>query len=58
MKIRQEVRAFAAGELPADHPGDGPPARTRDFAKLQNQDSAGFIAAEEVERHGGNETGV
>ncbi len=32
MKITQEVREFAAGELLKDHPGDGSPARTREFA--------------------------
>ncbi len=49
MKISQEVRAFAAGELLKNHPGDGSPARTREFARLQNKPADGFVAAEEAE---------
>jgi len=49
MKITQEVREFALRQTAQDRPGDGSEARARDFAARQNQESEGFIAAEEAE---------
>ncbi|HMO76804.1 MAG TPA: phosphomethylpyrimidine synthase ThiC [Sphingopyxis sp.] len=55
MKISQEVRAFAAGELLADHPGDGSPARTREFALSEAEVEAGMAQMSEVYEETGRE---
>jgi phosphomethylpyrimidine synthase len=53
MKITQEVRAFARGEPLADRPGDGQPARTRDFALGEAE--AGMAEMSEKFREKGGE---
>jgi phosphomethylpyrimidine synthase len=55
MKITQEVREFARGEPLADRPGDGSPARTREFALGEAETQAGMAEMSEKFREKGGE---
>jgi phosphomethylpyrimidine synthase len=55
MKITQEVRAFARGEPLADRPGDGQPARTREFALGEAEAEKGMAEMSEKFRQKGGE---
>jgi phosphomethylpyrimidine synthase len=55
MKITQEVRAFARGEPLADHPGDGQPAGTREFALGEAEAEHGMAEMSEKFREKGGE---
>jgi phosphomethylpyrimidine synthase len=55
MKVTQEVRAFARGEPLADRPGDGSPARTREFALGDAEAKEGMAEMSEKFRQRGSE---